>query len=775
MQERIMDAPVVVGVDTGGTFTDFVIRDADGRLTVRKLSSTPYDPSQSVLAGIREAQADSRLSEGYDVVHGTTVATNALLQRRGAATALITTAGFRDVLAIGRQARTELYAFAPGKPPVLLPRERCFELAERLDWRGQIVTPLDEAHTLTLLGELKAQGIESLAVCFLFSYLNPAHERMVGRLARERGFAVSLSSDIAPEPREYERAATTAANAFVAPLMEHYLTNLQTQTALLRAAHLRVMQSNGGALSAPEAARRPITTALSGPAGGIVAAAYVGKRAGFANLLTFDMGGTSTDVALIAGGQCQVVTNGSLGGLPLRTPQLDIHTVGAGGGSLARLDSAGGLRVGPQSAGADPGPVAYGRGETLTVTDANVFMGRLPADVRLGGRVPLDAERVRARFVEFAQSLNRTPEQAALGVLTVVNVAMTRALRHVSVERGHDPARFTLLSFGGAGGLHACALADALQMPTVLIPRFPGAFSALGLTLAQTRREYAHPLPPTRLPDMAADAAGQEKPASSSLRADKFSLDTGDANRADTGRFLSALSLSFNAFLNELRGQAGVDMAAEGIRAGQWQEEMLLDMRYVGQSFELRVPIQHTSAQGNAAPQNICARGSIVQDEAASPNDAAPFSAAITPTLLELAVHAFHTLHTQRFGYANIQEPVEVTGLRLLATGGVSAQGSAAAPVFDPTTLTALSDEAPATPDVPAQCDTVRRVYIENDWRDVPMYSRLTLRPGQTFDGPALVAQEDATTYIAPNWRAKVDSEANLVLRRSTIEPARTS
>ncbi len=768
-----MSAAVVVGVDTGGTFTDFVIRDADGRLTVRKLSSTPHDPSQSVLAGIREAQADGLLSEGYDVVHGTTVATNALLQRRGAATALITTAGFRDVLAIGRQARTDLYAFAPAKPPVLLPREHCFELAERLDWRGQIVTPLSEADTLTLLDTLKAQGIQSLAICFLFSYLNPVHERMVGRLARERGFAVSLSSDIAPEPREYERAATTAANAFVAPLMESYLTNLQTQTVLLHAAHLRVMQSNGGALSAREAARRAITTALSGPAGGIVAAAYVGERAGFTDLLTFDMGGTSTDVALIAGGQCPVVTNGSLGGLPLRTPQLDIHTVGAGGGSLARLDSAGGLRVGPQSAGADPGPVAYGRGETLTVTDANVYLGRLPADVRLGGRVPLDAERVHARFIDFARSLNRTPEQAALGVLTVVDVAMTRALRHVSVERGHDPARFTLLSFGGAGGLHACALADALQMPTILIPRFPGAFSALGLTLAQTRREYAHALPPTRLPLVQADVAGQEKTAPSNLRDTAPDFDLSEAGQTNTARLLDSLSASFNASLNELRGQAGVDMAAEGIGAGQWQEEALLDMRYVGQSFELRVPVQRTSAQGDAVRQNVSAQSdeaqnSDVQNKAAVPNDTPPASAAITPTLLEQAVRAFHTLHTQRFGYANVHEPVEITGIRLLATGDTDAQVGHTVILPGQKATSADGQEVPSEPDIPAVSDSIRRVYIADNWRDVPMYSRTALRPGQIFDGPALVIQEDATAYIAPNWRVGVDTDTNLVLRRST-------
>ena len=495
-----MSASAIVGVDTGGTFTDLVIRHADGGLSVRKLPSTPHDPSQSVLTGIAECLASGLLEPGFTVVHGTTVGTNALLQRRGVPTALVTTRGFRDVLEIGRQARTHLYAFHPTKPIPLLPREHCYEIDERLDWQGNILTPLDENQAVALLEDLKTRGVESLAVCFLFSYLNPIHESAFGRLALAAGFHVSLSCDIAPEPREYERASTTAANAFIAPLMTRYLNNLQTELTLLGVARLRVMQSNGGALSASEAAQRAITTALSGPAGGLVAAAQIGTQAGFMDLLTFDMGGTSTDVALIAGGQCPVVTTGGMGDLPLRTPLLDIHTVGAGGGSLARLDRAGGLRVGPESAGADPGPVAYGRGDTLTVTDANVLLGRLPEDIRLAGRVPLDGSRVRARFEVLAREIGRTPEQAALGIVAVANAAMARALRHVSVERGHDPAGLTLLSYGGAGGLHACALAAALDMTTILIPRYPGAFSALGLALADVRREYVRALLPTRLP-----------------------------------------------------------------------------------------------------------------------------------------------------------------------------------------------------------------------------------------------------------------------------------
>ena len=735
-------------MDTGGTFTDFVVRDAQGHITVRKLSSTPYDPSQSVLAGIREAQADDLLADAYSVVHGTTVATNALLQRRGADTALITTSGFGDVLAIGRQARTDLYTFAPSKPPPLLPPARCFELAERLDWHGRVVTPLEEAQVLTLLDELGAAGIESLAVCFLFSYLNPVHERLVERLARARGFAVSLSCDIAPEPREYERAATTAANAFVAPLMQRYLTNLQAQIDLLHASHLRVMQSNGGALSAPEAAQRAITTALSGPAGGIVAAAQVGTQAGFPDLLTFDMGGTSTDVALIIAGQCPVVTNGTLGDLPLRTPLLDIHTVGAGGGSLARLDGAGGLRVGPQSAGADPGPVAYGQGEILTVTDANVLLGRLPADVRLGGRVPLDGLRVRERFAEFAHRLNRSEEQAALGILAVADVTMTRALRHVSVERGHDPARLALLAFGGAGGLHACALADALAMRTIVIPRFPGAFSALGLALALARREYARALPPTHLPGAGAPERDPAAPLHSQTRPPE---ESGPYN-ARANQPVQALCAALNTFLNELRDKAQRDMAREGLEGTQWQEAALLDMRYVGQSFELRVPLT---------------AGSFA-DLSPDPPMAAPQSAAaLAPHTLEQAANTFHILHARRFGYADEREPVEITGVRLIATEKRT--------ISQPATEAADADQAPpyrkngraAQPNTSAAALIYfRPVYVEDAWQQTPVYSRSRLMVGQSMNGPALVVQEDATLYIAPGWRALVDAQANLVLRR---------
>ncbi|HLK61725.1 MAG TPA: hydantoinase/oxoprolinase family protein [Chthonomonadaceae bacterium] len=665
-----------VGVDVGGTFTDFVFVSATGEVMVRKRPSTPHDPSESVLAGLQEAREEGILHPRFALVHGTTVATNALLERRGAKTALLTTAGFRDVLEIGRQHREHLYTFHPTKPLPLIPREQRYELSERVDWQGETLLPLDAGQADTLLDRLQQEGYASLGVCLLFSYLNPEHERTVGEKARQRGFSVSLSCEIAPEPREYERSATTAANAFVAPIMARYLGRLEARLQEAEGDSLRVMQSNGGALSAREAAERAIKTALSGPAGGIVAAAQIGTQAGYAHLLTFDMGGTSTDVALIQNGQCPIVTQGSLGGMPLRTPLLDIHTVGAGGGSLARVDAAGGLRVGPQSAGADPGPVAYGRGETLTVTDANLLLGRLPSDVRLGGRVPLDGTRVRSYFARFAAELGSTPEAAALGIVRVANAAMARALRHISTERGHDPTRFTLLSFGGAGGLHACGLADALGMTSILIPRFPGAFSALGLALADTRREFMQALPISPRP--------------------------GGLSQQDW----EALMPHFERLLAE----AERVMADDGFAPDTWHAERSLDLRYVGQSFDLRVPLP---AHAN----------------------------------LNAALASFHALHLARYGHADAHEPVEAVAVRLVAVGS--------------NPLPRLTVSMPSAPGEP-----IHHVALTTAEAQVsaPVFLRDSLAAGQTLQGPALILQTDATTYLAQRWHAAVDAEGNLRL-----------
>lgn len=547
-----------VGVDVGGTFTDFVFLRSDGNVTIMKCSSTQADPSSAVISGIRAAKDASVIKDGYSVIHGTTVATNSLLERCGAATALITTKGFRDVLEIGRQTRKSLYSFNPAKSIPLLGKALRHEVKERIDWRGEILTPIDEMEVRSLLDRLITEEIESVAVCFLFSYLNPVHEQFVGRIARERGFSVSLSSEIAPEPREYERASTTAANAFVAPVMSRYLLSLETGLIQAGASRLSVMQSNGGALSSREAASYAIKTVLSGPAGGIIAASAASEATGIKQIITFDMGGTSTDVALLNDGKCETVTASILDGMPLRTQALDIHTVGAGGGSIARLDSAGGLRVGPESAGSSPGPVAYGNGKNLTVTDANFLLGRLLP--QLAGGIYLDKERVEVHFNRLAERLGCSREKAALGIIDVSETVMTQALRHISVERGMDPKEFTLLSFGGAGGLHACSLADLLGINQVLVPRYPGTFSALGLVLASTRRDYARAFPAAQLSDKTIPSMTE---------------------------WLAPIYL-------EMEISASEDMLREGLSKEMWIGETTLDIRYTGQSYELSIPYRES-------------------------------------------------------------------------------------------------------------------------------------------------------------------------------------
>lgn len=541
-----------LGVDTGGTFTDFIWLDADGRLRLHKQLSTPHDPSAAILAGI----AHHHIPETAAVVHGSTVATNALLERRGARTALITTAGFADLLAIGRQNRPDIYALVPQKPPPLIPAAWRFELNERVTADGTPLIPLDEADLPPLIDKLRAAQIESVAVCFLFSFLYPAHEEQVAAAVQAAlpDVPVSLSSQILPEYREYERTATTVINAYVAPLMGRYLTRLARELA---PRPLTVMQSNGGVISAETAAREAARTALSGPAGGVVGAQYVAEAAGFSNLITFDMGGTSTDVALCPG-RLPTTGSGAIADMPLRLPIIDIHTVGAGGGSLAAVDAGGALHVGPQSAGADPGPACYGRaGRTpqATVTDANLVLGRLDARHFLGGEMVLDETAARAALRALAQQMGAaTPQQAALGVIQVANANMERAIRRISIERGYDPRRFVLAPFGGAGPLHACELAQNLQIPQVLIPATPGVLSALGMLVAAPTKDFSQTVMIGMAGETAVSAAEQLKTA-----------------------------------LAPLQQRAIGEMAAEGVAAESLTLQTSVDMRYAGQSHELTV------------------------------------------------------------------------------------------------------------------------------------------------------------------------------------------
>ena len=471
---------IAVGVDVGGTFTDLVAV-VDGELRTAKVPTVPGDEGAGVTAAL--AASGIPVPEVEVLAHGTTVATNALLERRGARTALVTTEGFRDVIEIGRQNRPSLYDLTEDRPPPLVPRDLRFTVRERVGPAGVLV-PLDGASVEAAVAALGAAGVDAVAVCLLFSFLHPEHERRVGEAIRAAlpGLRVSLSSDLLPEFREYERCSTTVANAYLAPVLAAYLERLEPQPL--------VMQSSGGVVEAAAAAGRPAACVLSGPAAGVVGAAFVAGAGGHRDLLTFDMGGTSTDVAAVLEGEVQVTSEAAVAGVPIRFPMVDVHTIGAGGGSIAWLDDGGALRVGPRSAGARPGPACYGRGgDRPTVTDANLVLGYLGDGAVLGGEVRLDrglAERALA-------TLGLEPVEAALGVVRVVDAGMTRALRVVSVERGIDPRELTLVAFGGAGPLHACSLAEELGIARVVVPRASGVLSALGLAAADLRRDYVAP------------------------------------------------------------------------------------------------------------------------------------------------------------------------------------------------------------------------------------------------------------------------------------------
>lgn len=488
---------VFVGIDTGGTFTDFVAWHKGGLFTF-KLSSTPHNPTIAILAGLKQIHQKFNGSN-YHVLHGTTVATNTLLERKGAKTALITTAGFEDVLEIGRQARREIYKFNPAPNLPLVPSDLRFGAKERTIADGSILEPLDELDLENILLECKEKKVESLAICLLFSFINPTHERKIAEKLATLSIPISLSSIILPEYREYERTSTVVINAYLSPKVGEYLSLLNNSLAEVvdkRPISLQVMQSSGGVISANVASREAVRTILSGPAGGVLGASLLANKAGFQQIITFDMGGTSTDVALIDGNPT-TTNEASIAGLPVAVPVLDIHTVGAGGGSIARLDSGGALRVGPQSAGSIPGPICYGQGQEITVTDANLILGRFGSDSLLGGELKLDRQRTQEAFEKFARQITEktghktTPISAALGIIAVANANMEQALRFVSIEKGFDPKYFTLVSFGGAGGLHIAELAQALRVPKILIPPAPGALSALGVLMADVVKDYS--------------------------------------------------------------------------------------------------------------------------------------------------------------------------------------------------------------------------------------------------------------------------------------------
>jgi len=601
-----------IGVDTGGTFTDFVF-EKDHKLHLFKLPSTPSDPSQSITDGLKRICKNIGVElRDVEVVHGTTVGTNALLQRRGARTALVTTKGFEDVLVIGRQARPELYNLNAIKPPSLVADELRFGVAERVVASGEVIEPLEEVELRKLTAKLKRSGVESIAVCLLFSFLHAEHEERIAAALGSLGVPISLSSRVLPEYREYERTSTVVINAYLQPLMGRYLNrlskagsdtqpnnppkdrNTQNKTPSTGFA-LRVMQSSGGSISADLAAVEPVRTILSGPSGGVVGALRSALTSGFANIITFDMGGTSTDVALCDGGSIRTTNEAVVAGLPVAVSVMDIHTVGAGGGSIARVDEGGSLRVGPESAGADPGPACYGRSDLPTVTDAHVVLGHFGGGGLLGGEFPLDEKRALNALSRLAASLSEASGKrcsaitAAEGVLSVANTNMERALRHISVERGHDPRQFALLPFGGAGGLHAVELARSLRIPTIIAPTSAGALSAVGVLVADVIKDQSRTV---------------------MIGCDPESL-------KNLPRIFKAMEKDAQAVLKR-----------EGFTEKQQRHQRSLAMRYRGQSFELEV--NETGASVEAA---------------------------------------FHRVHRERYGYAQEQSQVEIVSARLRSFG----------------------------------------------------------------------------------------------------------
>jgi N-methylhydantoinase A len=680
-----------VGVDVGGTFTD-VVTVADGAIRVAKTPSTPDAPEAGVVTGLEAASEAGRALDAVAFLgHGTTVATNAVLEGTWADAGLVTTEGFRDALEIGRQERPDLYDLRAEKPDPVIPRDRRHGVPERLDERGAVVRDLAEDAVRAVAEDLAAQGVDAVAVTLLFAFENDAHERRVADVLDDRlDVPVSRSSDVLPEIREYERTLATALNAALVPVMADYLGTLDGALDDLGIpAPLRVMQSSGGTMVADAARDRPVRTLLSGPAAGVQGAAYVAERAGHDDVLSMDMGGTSCDVSLVTGGEPTVTTETTVGDYPVAVPAVDVHTVGAGGGSIAWLDAGGALRVGPRSAGANPGPICYGRGGTEpTTTDAHLALGRLDPDALLSGDLAADVDAVRAGIREHvADPLGGSVEEAARGILRVADANMERALRVVSVERGHDPRAFALVAFGGAGPLHAAALADALDVPRVVVPRTAGVLSALGLLVSDVVYDYGR-TKVRRLDEVAPD------------------------DLADTFDTLAE------------KGQER--LADEGFPGERRAVERSVDLRYVGQSFDLSVPVPDALDAGD--------------DSAAADSET---------EVLDALVDRFHERHRERYGHADPDEPVELVAVRLRASGLVEP------PDLAPPVEGGSADDA---------VRETREVGFAGGVHETRIYDRARLPAGASFDGPAVVEGDESTVLVHPGQAATVDDDGNVVL-----------
>jgi N-methylhydantoinase A len=686
-----------IAIDTGGTFTDCVwIDPATRRLRMLKVFSTPADPSQAIVEALR------KITQREDIVllHGTTVGTNTLLERKGARTVLVTTAGFEDAIEIGRQARPKLYDFFFDRIEPLVPKDFRFGLNERTSSTGELLTSPspEELHALTQ--RVAAAKPESIAISLLFSFANPRNEDAVAAALRRLDVPLSISHKILPEFREYERTSTAVINAYLQPVMQSYLETLEARLSASGSrlpeiakrpvsdaesrkpeagSRVFVMQSSGGITALSTAAREPVRTVLSGPAGGVVGAAAIARASGFENIIAFDMGGTSTDVSLVEG-EIKTATDAQISGLPISVPMLDIHTVGAGGGSLARFDAAGVLHVGPESAGADPGPICYGRGLQPTVTDANLILGRLQPTRFLGGEFSLDLARTRRLTKEWlkAQGSKLELETFAAGVIRVVNATMEKAIRVVSIERGRDPRHFALVAFGGAGGLHACALAQALSIPQVIIPALPGALSALGILASDVVKDYSRTV----------------------------------LWRVSKRIVTAQLHQEFTALENA---------AAKDFREESWpggpQFHRSVDLRYRGQGYELNLPF--------------------------------------TKNLLK----DFQQEHHRRYGYSHPTREVELVTLRLRATLRAAPARLGKMDHVE-TGDPARSDRAKLGRLSPPKAP----VLFEGKQLRTKIFERDDLQPARKYPGPAIITEYSATAVIPPGTSFHLDRRANLIV-----------
>ncbi len=679
----------IVGCDVGGTFTDFyTYEDESGTSFVHKTPSTPDNPARAIVEGLRELCQNRSIAPASirRIDHGTTVATNCLIQRRGGKVALITTRGFRDLLEIGRQIRPHMYDMQIDQPDPLVPREWRIEANERVLSDGTVQQALGDQEVDRLVAAVKASEVDACVVCFLFSYLNPAHEKRVGAALVKAlpNLHVSLSCEVHPEFREYERLSTTVLNAYLQPVLVNYLDTLQREVARdFSHATLGINQSSGGLMSVERARRFPVRTALSGPAAGVVGAIHVARLAKRPNFITFDMGGTSTDVCLVRDFGVPTSFDRNVADFPVRLPMVDINTIGAGGGSIAWFDRDGLLKVGPISAGAVPGPACYGMGgERPAVTDANLVLGRLGSGGLIGGRLPLDVAAARKSLAAHADRLGYSIEKTAHGMLGIVVSNMVRAIRAVSVERGHDPRQFTLMPFGGAGPLHATEVARSLGIREILVPPAPGILCAQGLVVSDLKENF--------------------------VRTRRTLVE--ETSGAAIGKVLDEL-------MDEARAWCGV----EGITPENQRFSVLLDMRYIGQNFELSVPLDEPGAGG-----------------------------AITAPRFEALRASFFAAHEKNYGYFNPSDPFEIVNYRLVAHGLIK-------PPARPRGEAAAS--AVATP------VGRRDVYFVADASEsTPIFDRATLSPGLRIHGPAVIDQLDATTVLYPGDTLAVDEAFNLVI-----------